>query len=895
MRVHRSTAPYPVIHDDAAAQMPAAAQSPQDGHGWPLGLNALQTRPLPKRTKRDKGSRLACRKDLRAQVSEAEAAYDAFVVAKYLADPLHGTADNAAEELINDFPGHGEPEPPAEDGGAAHSPENSPSDHAPPSDGHHPTSAPQNEHAMQPHHDPAQPAPTPEGHHAPHAGAEHPVDPHSVAPGAKESIMHVLTEEGAPGGTLNLALNLSISGVMLPLSGLAIYAAYKETREVSEQRTHLRQQERRLRSEQAALKPAMNIREVAGAASAHVHALSEAIDTNAYLQRRNARDGAIAATSMASAGVIFTKATGELGIQSGLAIASKSANAAALVGHSALAAGTASVAGIAGTFVLGPLASVAATALGGTFLHQSRRERTRVAVDVARVKRFLQDLEPSELSPVAQRYQHFVSTKLSGYERFAHTFNQWNKGFVVGGITYTASTLTKVGVSTAVAIGATVAAPVGTGLIIGAGLLGAVTMGVGSHQFLLAHGKQKRHRKYETEDMPGVDRALLSVADLLPAPGAEGAPGEQAASEAQARSRDKQPQSAAINVALAPVPEEEPALGDEEIVVEADRSLQSKHRHGNADVGDAQLAMEGLAASTADRADATEANKAVPQHGFELRSALYACIDGQEKALEGFLERGADALHKLNSAKLRSTDQSNGSSRPAYTVSLGKRFNAAMYAAANYGRAVLTGKPQEARGKAMRSHAKHSATLTETALAQWLQTPDSVKPQIAYMQTCLELQKKYLDAKLAAQADIPPLHAQDNDTSRLNTPGAAADQAAERLLAQLHQARTRDDTQHRALSLMLQELEMAEQELASPEVKIQARAAARMPGLQQRLVGLMTSNAVAPQPGVAGFARFCMKQAHQHATHLRGTLVATEVQAARVREQAAVAGPVATA
>ncbi|RBC46145.1 type III secretion system effector protein XopK, partial [Xanthomonas oryzae pv. oryzae] len=136
-------------------------------------------------------------------------------------------------------------------------------------------------------------------------------------------------------------------GAMLPLSSLAIYAAYKETREVAEQRTHLRQQERRLRSEQARLQSGLDTTAPAGAADAYGHALSEAIDTNAYLQRRNVRDGAIAATSMASAGVIFTKAASELGIQGGLAIASKSANAAGLVGHSAAAAGAASAACIA--------------------------------------------------------------------------------------------------------------------------------------------------------------------------------------------------------------------------------------------------------------------------------------------------------------------------------------------------------------------------------------------------------------------------------------------------------------------------------------------------------------------------------------------------------------------
>ncbi len=86
---------------------------------------------------------------------------------------------------------------------------------------------------------------------------------------------------------------------------------------------------------------------------------------------------------------------------------------------------------------------------------------------------------------------------------------------------------------------------------------------------------------------------------------------------------------------------------------------------------------------------------------------------------------------------------------------------------------------------------------------------------------------------------------------------------------------------------MLQELQMAEQEQASPDARSQARAAARMPGLQQRLIRVLTSNAIVPQEGVAGFARFCMKQSRQHTNHVRGTLLATEIQAARIREQAA--------
>lgn len=73
--------------------------------------------------------------DANARVAEAEMAYDVFVVAKYVADPLHGTADKTAE-LINDIPRRGEPEHSAEAGESAHPPAHPPADHAAAPDGH---------------------------------------------------------------------------------------------------------------------------------------------------------------------------------------------------------------------------------------------------------------------------------------------------------------------------------------------------------------------------------------------------------------------------------------------------------------------------------------------------------------------------------------------------------------------------------------------------------------------------------------------------------------------------------------------------------------------------------------------------------------------------------------
>ncbi|WP_425479126.1 type III secretion system effector XopK [Xanthomonas populi] len=779
-----------------------------------------------------------------AEIQEAEAAYDVFVVAKYLADPLHGTADNTSE-LIAEVPNSGEPKQSPEADQPVHSDEHTPIDHTQ-------VSA---DHQTQPGID-----------------AGHSVDPHPIEPAAHESLLNTLAEEGGPGGAADLAMSLSINGAMLPLSGLAIYAAYKETREVAEQRGVLRQRKRQLQSERALLQPVPESGPLAAAAGARIHALSDAIDTVAYQQQRNARDGAIAVTSMASASVIFTKATTELGIQGGLALGAKSANAAGLISHSTAAAGAASAAGIAGTFVLAPLASVAATALGGTFLHQSRKEKTRVVADVARVENFLKQLEPGDLSPGAQRYQHFLSTKLAQRSGFAGSFNSWNKGFVVGGVTYTASTLTKTGVSTAVLLGATtVAGPVGTGLVVGAGLLGAVTMGVGGHQFLLAHGKQKRYRRYETADMPGVDRALLAVADLLPTTevGVAAAQGELDSHGTTPVSHGTQEKASHTGVTSGAG---DPLVSDDVIAYSTEQAVA------------AQSAAASQASPAADEASAaTEPTAAVPQHGFELRSALYAYIDGQEKARDVLLQSCANDIQKRYRAVPRSTDQSKAAGQATQQASLKKRTKAALFAGATYGRAVLSGKPRIASEKAARSYAKHTDTLTETALSQWLQTPGSVKPQIAYMQCCLELQKKYLDAKLRSRVETASGAIPDTETA------TTAKHAQARLATQLREARERDEFQLRSVNLMLEELGMSEEELESSDMRKIQRAENRMQGLQQRLVGVLTANAIAPKPGSAGFAHFCMKQARQHTTDVRGTLLATEMQAARIREGAAAA------
>ncbi|MCC8560333.1 type III secretion system effector XopK [Xanthomonas vesicatoria] len=886
MRIHQPAGRAAHSLEPSTTETPVPSQAAAADQGWPLGLKGLLGRRFQRRSSADAAPRRHHGGDANAEIQEVEALYDAFVVAKYLADPLHGTADKTAE-LLNEIPKRGEPEHAPEAEQSTHPPEHPPADHAPlPEAGHHwqgsaPTGAPEHSSSDQ--------LPTLDGQHTTStAGAVHAEDPHAVGHAAKESVLHTLAEEGAPGGTFELAMTLGISGVMLPLSSLAIYAAYKETREVAEQRSTLRRRERQLQAEREALAPAMETSPYAVVASAHMHALDEAIETVTYQQQRNARDGAIAVTSMGSASVIFTKAASEIAIEGGLAIGANSTNAAGLISHSAAAAGAASVAGIAGTFVLAPLASVAATALGATFLRQSRKEKTRVVVDMARVTDFLQRLEPGDLSPGAQRYQHFLSVKLAQRSGFAGSFNDWNKAFVVGGATYTASTLTKAGVGVAVLLGAAaVTGPVGTGLIVGAGLLGAATMGIGGHQFLLAHGKQKRYRRYQDEDMSGVDRTLLAVADLLHTPDAP-APaypdlkrrnpqglvrdGQQVASQRVATDR-----GAAEGIAVDTI---------------AERAGSSTvHDHGEPTI------VDGAAADRMDIADdastvagASVANAraaAVAQHGFELRSALFACVDGHEKALETLLQTCADGTNKRYRSTPRSNEERAAAREAAPGASLSKRVNATLFAAATYGRAMLTGKARQAGKKAARSYAKHSDTLTETALEQWLQAPASLKPQIDYMQCCLEMQQTYLAAKLKMRPHLPVQTIRSAAASAAEPMhAAAAEHASASLIAQLQETRERDEMQLRTINLMLEELSMAAEEAASSDARKNRFAMSRMPRLQQRLVGVLTSNAVTARPGSACFAHFCMKQARKHATDMRGTLLQTEVQAAHIRERA---------
>ncbi|AVS76233.1 hypothetical protein C8240_02025 [Paracidovorax cattleyae] len=794
-------------------------------------------------------------------IIDAEEVGSYFVAAaKYFTDPLHGVAEKANEFATEGLHGHGGEG--AEGSGPAEGAQGHPSAHEPPAAGEHGSGA-EGAH----------------GHGAAAEAAEH------------HGRMHAFAEEGTPGGVSDLAATLGLAGAMLPLSAVAIHAGYRELREVAEQRRELREQKEHLVQQREVLAPLLARGRAPVAGHVQSHAIGQAIDDLAYQQHLNRHDGRVAAATLTSASLVFAKTAVETSVHTGLAIGAGSANAAGLVAHSAAAAGAASAASIAGGYVLGPAASVMASVVGGVFLHQSHVEKKRFRADFSRVSAFLAGVDTRRLGVDAQRYHDFLTAKFDQRKRFVNGFNNWNKGFVLGGVTYTASTAAKVGLGIAAIAGASVAGPVGLATLIGAGLLGAVTMGVGSHQFFLTHGKVKRYRNYERTDAPGIDRAFLAMADLLRAaapPRFHSARSELSADFHSARSY--------LELELEPAPDEAALSAEPDGAFHSARSAlgpaPSAIRPEIGPEPEIQPGIEGGPAAPADTVSAS-AEDAEPL-GFLLRSALYAATDGQERALGGFLQQAAEQMNRHYRDKGRSTDDTPpaASSRRHST---GREAKALWRGGVAYSKSLLTGhRPREARQQARQAYTARTDRLNRTALTQWLETPGSGQAQVGYMRSVVELQKDYLEAKLAARQPLQALedalaHSDAAQVAAVTEPPAARRRRAARnarppmtpahLAAELRKARADDEARLARLTAL--HASLSGQAASAPGSSLLLQS------LRQDFLLCETGTAHPAHDTAREFARYCLGHARTHATTVRGTLLATEMQAARVREKAA--------
>ena len=97
-------------------------------------------------------------------------------------------------------------------------------------------------------------------------------------------------------------------------------------------------------------------------------------------------------------------------------------------------------------------------------------------------------------------------------------FKRWNFAFLSGSSLYAASALTKaaLGIAALAGAGALISNPVGWGILLGVGVVGAVVMGVASWQFLFGHPKNERYERYFRDDHPELDRPFLTTLDIAP-------------------------------------------------------------------------------------------------------------------------------------------------------------------------------------------------------------------------------------------------------------------------------------------------------------------------------------------------------------------------------------------
>ena len=589
-----------------------------------------------------------------------------------------------------------------------------------------------------------------------------------------------------------MAAALGLGAVMLPLSAMAIHAGIHET--AAARRTHARLKGRAQAI--TAMQDRLNVLE--DTAAGHLsrvqqHAYGHALEEIRHDRRLNTLDGGAGVSSLVSGTTIAAKVAEEIGVKTGLAIAAKSVQSTALVSHSGVACGVATSAGIASQVVLAPLAGLSATALGLFFARHSQLSKRRLKADIAHVQRAVGQLDPSELSPQAQRYQAFLTIKLAQRDRFQRRYHDWNLGFVSGSTAYTASAAAKAGIGIAAMAGASVATgPIGMGALLGVGVAGALTMGVSAHQYLLGHGKKKRYQGYEHADLPGIDRQFLVIVDAL-----------------------------------------------------------AKQNHPRA--------------------------KDAAANGFELRAALYAHIDGQEKALSDLLRQAADGQKKHYSLTKRSTDATVAVATARQQVAWHHQAKAYLHASAVYSHERLHHSHQEARQHAAHVFGKESATMTAQSLAAWLDQPRNAAPQIAYMTTVLEGQQAYLRKKIATHHQRVQL-TQPDPLGSDATPEERACYAerfhAQALLTeQLHAGQELDVATLRRTTRALADLKRTTD---STEQRLQNGRAAFL-SIQYGQDGAVTSDA-------AHFARFCCKDAGAQTSAMRGTLLATEIQAGRLAD-----------
>ncbi|HEX4917389.1 MAG TPA: hypothetical protein VFV43_05785 [Limnobacter sp.] len=335
---------------------------------------------------------------------------------------------------------------------------------------------------------------------------------------ARQPIQH-LGNQLTHGGAAEFSTAVGAGVVMLPLAGLAIKAGLEEWQHASHALKDLEAEKAEQRAHLDRLKSAAQAAP-SGALNAHIQAQALRLDKLDEAGQHARSDRGAGAMSAASGLSIGLKALSDIGLKVSLGIKAAFSGKSFFALSESAQAGTAAAGaavgfGIAGTFVLGPLAGIFATALGGFFTVKTLRKLKQLKSDFKHLQADLKATalaSGSRIKPSQQPLHDFLIRQGNKRIGFFKRFGRWNKAFMVGSGLYAASAVTKavvVGVAAA-GIAAAASNPIGLGVITAVGILGALAMGITSFSFLRGHGKQGKYSRATAGDHSWVDRRLMT-------------------------------------------------------------------------------------------------------------------------------------------------------------------------------------------------------------------------------------------------------------------------------------------------------------------------------------------------------------------------------------------------
>lgn len=337
-----------------------------------------------------------------------------------------------------------------------------------------------------------------------------------------------LIKDIVPHGVGDFAAGVSASVGVLPLAGLAIHAGIHEIKDAAHQLKALNLRSAALNREVETLE---SLKEIIPELSIDLQGFDATKKNLAFAKRLAKNDRAIGISSALSGSAIAVKSTVDIGLKTTLVALQKKFSLLDIAQQGTQIGTAGLVTGAAGTLVLGPLAGIFAASLGVFFVRKSTAKRRQLKAQFALAKQQIAGNMALNRTAGMEQPQHvlyrdFILRQGAKRISFFKKFGNWNKLFLSGSGLYAASATTKMIVaSLALAgVGAAAANPVGLGIILGVGIVGALVMGAASLSFFYGHEKQGRYAKHTSKDHADVDREFLCSLELFRVLAAEGTP-----------------------------------------------------------------------------------------------------------------------------------------------------------------------------------------------------------------------------------------------------------------------------------------------------------------------------------------------------------------------------------